>query len=120
MDCYGFNNVISDYIDNNLSATERRQADLHLQECDECRDKLECMISMLDDLHHLPKICCCERFEDELMKKIHDYKTKKQRPVVAAMQQYSRYISLAAAMVLLVAASLFVYSSLNVESGGSS
>lgn len=115
MNCYGLEQILSDYIDNTLSPTQRIEAEKHLAECKECRDKLECMKDVVNCVRNMPKICACNEFEARLLARIEKEKKQGRRPVMTVLQDYSRTISLVAAAILLVAASVFVYSSLSVD-----
>lgn len=115
MNCYDLEQILSDYIDNTLSPTQRIEAEKHLAECKECQNKLECMKDVVNCVRNMPKICACNEFEARLLERIEKEKKKKQRPVMTILQDYSRAISLSAAAILLVAASVFVYSSLSVN-----
>jgi anti-sigma factor RsiW len=114
MDCYSFEKIISDYLDANLNSKERQAAREHMAECPACREKVQDMQNMLRALQSLPPHSVRPDFESRLMACIEKEKSRKDNPVAYALHRYSRPISAAAAVFLLLATSLFVYSSLTI------
>ncbi|MBN2780822.1 MAG: zf-HC2 domain-containing protein [Candidatus Marinimicrobia bacterium] len=111
MDCYSFDKVISDYIESNLSAKQKQEANEHLAQCPACSEKLGDMAQLLDALRTLPKPVTRPDFESRLMARIERQKQQKESPFIHVFHEYSRVISVAAAVLLFVATSLFVYTS---------
>jgi anti-sigma factor RsiW len=111
MDCYSFDKIISDYIDSGLSVRQQQEANEHIAACERCRNKLADMIKMLSAIRSLP--CCTTRpgFESRLMARIAQEQQKKEAPFPGMIREYSHVISVAAAVILLFATSLFVYTS---------
>ncbi len=114
MDCYSFEKIISDYIESNLNVKERQEANEHIAHCKRCREKLADMINILSAMKTLP--CCQTRsdFESRLMARVDRYRQQKEHPFVHILHHYSRAISAAAAVLLIAATSLFVYTSVSV------
>ncbi|MBW6458847.1 MAG: zf-HC2 domain-containing protein, partial [FCB group bacterium] len=111
MDCYSFDKVLSDYIDSNLSVKQQQEAKEHIAACPGCREKLADMVNMLNTLRSLPACCVRPGFEARLMARIARGKQKKEMPFANMLREYARVISVAAAVMLLFATSLFVYTS---------
>lgn len=111
MDCYSFDRIISDYIDANLNVKQRQEADQHISECPRCRGKLADLKGILTELHELPVVETRPDFESRLMDRIAKGNEHKESRFIRVFQDYSRPISVVAAVMLLVAASLFVYTS---------
>ncbi len=111
MDCYSFDRIISDYIDADLNVKLRQEANEHISVCPHCKEKLADMKAILAELGSLP---CCETrpdFESKLMDRIAQSKEQKESRFIHMFQEYSRPISVVAAVMLLVATSVFVYTS---------
>lgn len=111
MDCYSFDRVISDYIDANLNVKLRQEANEHISVCPRCREKLTDMKSILSELGSLPYRETRPDFESKLMDRIAQSKEQKESRFIRMFQEYSRPISVVAAVMLLVATSIFVYTS---------
>lgn len=114
MDCYSFEKLISDYLDSNLNGKEKQAANEHIAECPQCRKKLQDMQNMLLALKSLPSRSVRPDFESRLMACIEKEKARKENPFIYALKQYSRPISAAAAVFLLLATTMFVYTSLSM------
>ncbi|MDX9780833.1 MAG: zf-HC2 domain-containing protein [Candidatus Neomarinimicrobiota bacterium] len=116
MDCYSFEKIISDYLDSNLTEKEQQAANAHLAECPDCQGCLQDMNNILSALHSLPQPSMNPGFEARLLACIEQQKAKKESPFIYVLHQYSRAISVAAAVFLLLATSLFVYSAFALPS----
>ncbi|MDZ7796369.1 MAG: zf-HC2 domain-containing protein [Candidatus Marinimicrobia bacterium] len=114
MDCYSFEKIISDYIESNLNPKERQEASEHIAECQRCRDKLADMINILSAMKTLPRYRTRSDFESRLMVCVDRQKQQKEHPFLHVLQNYSRAISVAAAVLLFAATSLFIYTSVSV------
>lgn len=53
--CREFVDLVSDYLDAHLAASERARFEAHLAECDGCTSYLQDMRRMVDSLHKLPE-----------------------------------------------------------------
>jgi anti-sigma factor RsiW len=111
MDCYSFDRIISDYIDANLNVKERQEADEHMSSCPRCREKFADMKNIVNHLHTLPRVQTRPDFESRLMDRIARSKEQKESRFIRVFQDYSRPISVVAAVMLLVATTIFVYTS---------
>ena len=111
MDCYSFDRIMSDYIDANLNVKLRQEADEHINACPRCKEKLADMKSILSELNSLPCYETRSDFESKLMNRIAQSKEQKESRFIRMFQDYSRPISVVAAVMLLVATSIFVYTS---------
>jgi putative zinc finger protein len=120
MDCYSFDRIISDYIDANLSGKQRQEANEHLSVCPRCCAKLADLKSILSGLKTLPQKQTSSDFESRLMDRIAQSKEQKESRFVQVFQDYSRPISVVAAVMLLVATSIFVYTSVVIPNASGS
>ena len=111
MDCYSFDKIICDYIDANLNVKQRQEADEHISECPRCREKLYDLKGILGELKCLPNVKTRPDFESRLMERIEKSKEHNESRFIRAFRDYSRPISVIAAVMLLVATSIFVYTS---------
>lgn len=111
MDCYSFDRIISDYIDANLNVKLRQEANEHLSVCPRCKEKLNDLKNILSELGSLPCRETRPDFESKLMDRINQTKEQKESRFIRMFQDYSRPISVIAAVMLLVATSIFVYTS---------
>jgi len=102
---------MSDYIDANLNVKLRQEADEHINACPRCKEKLADMKSILSELNSLPCYETRSDFESKLMNRIAQSKEQKESRFIRMFQDYSRPISVVAAVMLLVATSIFVYTS---------
>ena len=120
MDCYSFDRIMSDYIDANLNVKLQQEANEHISACPKCKEKLTDMKSILSELSSLP--CCKTRsdFESKLMDRIAQSKEQKESRFIRMFQEYSRPISVVAAVMLLVATSIFVYTSVVIPNSAES
>lgn len=114
MDCYSFEKIISDYIESNLNPRERQEANEHIAECQRCREKLADMINLLSAMKTLPRYRTNSDFESRLMACVERRKQQKEHPFIHILHNYSRAISVAAAVMLFAATSLFIYTSVSV------
>ena len=111
MDCYSFDRIISDYIDVNLNVKLRQEANEHISVCPRCKAKLNDLENILGELNSLPSCKTRPDFESRLMDRINQTKEQKESRFIRMFQEYSRPISVIAAVMLLVATSIFVYTS---------
>ncbi len=120
MDCYSFDKIMSDYIDASLSVKQRQEADQHLSVCSRCSAKLVDMKSILTGLRALPQAKTSNDFESKLMDRIANEKEPGESRFIRVFQDYSRPISVVAAVFLLVATSIFVYTSVVIPNANGS
>lgn len=120
MDCYSFDRIMSDYIDASLSVKQRQEADQHLSVCKRCSAKLADMKSILNELKILPECKTSNDFESKLMDRIAKGKEQRESRFIQVFQDYSRPISVVAAVFLLVATSIFVYTSVVIPNANGS
>ena len=111
MNCYSFDRIMLDYIDANLNVKQRQEAEEHISECRACREKVHELKGILKELHTLPTVKTRPDFESKLMDRIAQSREHKESRFIRVFQDYSRPISVVAAVMLLVATSIFVYTS---------
>jgi len=110
---------MSDYIDANLSVKQRQEANEHLSVCKRCSAKLADMKNILAEMKTL-KITTSSDFESRLMDCIKNSKERKESRFIRLFQEHSRPISVIAAVFLLVATSIFVYTSVVIPNASGS
>ena len=120
MDCYSFDRIISDYIDANLNVKQRQEAKEHMSVCPRCREKLADLKGILTELGSLPKCRTRLDFESRLMDRIAKSNEQKESRFIRVFQEYSRPISVVAAVMLLLATSIFVYTSVVIPNSSGS
>lgn len=111
MDCYSFDHLLADYLDNSLNPAHRHEAEEHIQQCDSCRQKVDELQVLLETMRHLRPVNASESFETELFEKIREYKTSRARVHTFwnYLGRHSRGISAAAALLLFLTGSLIVW-----------
>ena len=109
---------MSDYIDANLNVKQRQEAEQHISECRRCREKVVDLKGILGELRTLPNVETRPGFETRLMERIERSKEHKESRFIRVFQDYSRPISVVAAVMLLVATSIFVYTSVVIPNSG--
>jgi anti-sigma factor RsiW len=120
MDCYSFDRILSDLIDANLSVKQRQEANEHMSVCVRCKAKYADMKKILVELRELPQLTTSPDFESQLMDRIAKSKEQKESRFIRVFQDYSRPISVIAAVFLLVATSVFVYTSVVIPNASGS
>ena len=76
MNCYNFENKISEFIEGELSQIIRKEFCHHKDECQKCENKLLEVSKIMETLPCLNQLKTSEHFENRLNKKIHDYNNK--------------------------------------------
>ena len=112
MNCYNFEKIISDYLDNTISYSIKIEADEHLNNCPNCRVKLENMKNILNSLHNLPELKTSANFNEKLLKKIEQQKSKKQFIFKQFVYKYSQPLSTAVAVFILFFGVYYIYNSI--------
>ena len=106
MNCYKFENHISEYIDGELKMGTRKEFMAHKTDCILCKEKLDDIVSMLKEMPTMVKMTTSGVFLSKLNDKIESYENRS----TLKMNQFFGFdyvsaIGLAAAMVLVVGAS---------------
>lgn len=106
MNCYEFENLISEYIDGELKMGNRKEFVTHKSDCILCKEKLEDITTMLKEIPNMVKMKTSGDFINKLNQKIESYENRS----TLKMNQFFGFdyvsaIGLAAAMVLVVGAS---------------
>jgi hypothetical protein len=106
MDCYTFENHISEYIDGELKVGVRKSFTEHKSNCILCKEKLEDIMQMVKSLPSLEKLETSSQFMNNLQHKIDTYEDKSIRRVKLFFGlDNTSLIGLAAAMVLMIGSS---------------
>jgi anti-sigma factor RsiW len=68
--CERFTELLSDYAENMLAPAEKRELDVHLQQCSECRSAAEGVVHLRRSLHRLSALQTTPDFETILRTRI--------------------------------------------------
>ena len=106
MNCYKFENHISEYIDGELKTGTRKEFMTHKTDCILCKEKLDDIVSMLKEMPTMVKMKTSGDFLNKLNDKIESYENRS----TLKMNQFFGFdyvsaIGLAAALILVVGAS---------------
>ncbi len=112
MNCYSFETLISNYLDNSISHSMKIEAEKHLDQCPNCQVKLNDMKQILHSLHSLPKLKTSANFNEKLMEKIEHHKSKKKFIFKQFMYKYSQPLSTAVAVIILLFGVYYIYNSI--------
>jgi len=116
MNCYRFQQILSDYIEEILSHGERRKADVHLNECPPCRELLEDNRQLISSVKHIPLKRCRSDFNARLQARIAVEKNRPAPVLRTVWRSWTRGISAAAAVVLFMSAGWISYTAYNPRS----
>ena len=106
MNCYEFENLISEYIDGELKMGLRKGFMTHKSDCILCTEKLDNIISMLKEMPNMDKMKTSGDFLNKLNVKIESYENRSMLKLNQFFGfDYVSAIGLAAAIVLVVGAS---------------
>ena len=97
--------LLSSYIDGDLTPDQRAEVDEHLAECEACREDLELLRLTLDALHDLPEFEAPAGFADAVMDRVEaEQEAAKVVPITRARRRVPMWapVALAAAACVLV------------------
>ena len=109
MNCYRFNEIISDYLENNLSVTERKDADNHLIVCETCRVLLQDMQEMLVTAKNLNSLTVHDDFDNRLFDRIEKINNKNENKKAPLFIRYAKPLSAVAALFFVISAAYISY-----------
>ncbi|ONI38026.1 hypothetical protein AN639_08420 [Candidatus Epulonipiscium fishelsonii] len=99
MNCENYSEMLSCYIDNELTQEEKLELEHHLSTCKNCNQQLQDLMSIKESMTGLETYQVPLDFHSELMKKINPRKKQKPKP------KYLYYMGLAAS----IAVGFFIY-----------
>ncbi len=105
MNCYKFQDHIRDYIEKELDFGLQRELTEHLEKCESCRSQLAETKELILKLNELPELHCSADFDAKLLARIQQEKLSQSRKSQARWIPFSRNLSVAAAVILLITAS---------------
>lgn len=110
MDRYEFEDLISDYIDNTISVSKRKEFEVYCNENPEAAELLKGVQETVESLRNLPKVKVSEGFMDKLRSRIEAEKSRLAEPQrVASTRSLFGFTPLyASLMAVLVIAFVFV------------
>lgn len=115
MDCYHFQELISDYIEGNLELTTKGEADVHLAECMVCKQAVVDTRKLIHSLHSLKQLKTSDDFEARLMARINEVKSSDTSVFAHFWQHYSRNLSVVAAVLVLLFGTWFTNALINPD-----
>lgn len=86
--CERFTDLLSDYAENGLASAEKRELDVHLQQCSECRSAADGVVNLRYSLRQMPGLKTSPDFETILRTRI-----KMERRTHAAPMWNWRYLA---------------------------
>lgn len=119
MDRYQFEDLISDYIDNTISGSKRKEFEAYCCDNPEAADLLKGVQDTVDSLRTLPKVTVSESFMNKLWARIDTEKSRMAEPqLVRPTKTFLGFTPLyAGLMAVLVVA--FVFVGMELMTGGS-
>ena len=100
MDRYQFEDLISDYIENNLSMNQRKQVEAYLLEHSEAKQQIESVKQVMAAMKSKPEISTSPDFMNNLSKRINAEKETKS--VVVSKRSFAGYTPLMASLSAVV------------------
>lgn len=109
MNCYRFTEILSDFVENNLSISERNSAESHLNQCDSCKILFEDMNELLRSVTSLHTVSCHEKFMEKLKKQVNALKEKNDKQGPAIWYRFAKPLSAVAALFFIISAGYISY-----------
>ena len=100
MDRYQFEDLISDYIENNLSMNQRKQVEAYLSEHSEAKQQIESVKQVMASMKSMPGISTSAEFMNNLNRRITSEKEAKS--VVKSTRSFAGYTPLMASLSAVV------------------
>ena len=100
MDRYQFEDLISDYIENNLSMSQRKQVEAYLEENPEAKQQIESVKRVMASMKSMPGISTSAEFMNNLNRRITSEKEAKS--VVKSTRSFAGYTPLMASLSAVV------------------
>lgn len=105
MNCNEFNEKISFYIDDELSEYEKKEFEIHLCSCKNCKKEYEDMIYIVKSLKNMEDKPLPNNYDEILRSKLEKEKKKVYNKV-----SYKKYLSLAAGLIVIITSAYFINS----------
>jgi anti-sigma factor RsiW len=100
MDRYQFEDLISDYIENNLSMSQRKQVEAYLEENPEAKQQIKSFKQVMASMKSMPGISTSAEFMNNLNRRITSEKEAKS--VVKSTRSFAGYTPLMASLSAVV------------------
>jgi len=100
MDRYQFEDLISDYIENNLSMNQRKQVEAYLEENPEAKQQIESVKQVMASMKSMPGISTSAEFMNNLNR--HITAEKEAKSVVKSTRSFAGYTPLMASLSAVV------------------
>ena len=103
MNCYRFEEILSDYLENNLTLQVRSEAEHHLLDCSSCRIKVLDMKELMQSLNNMEFVKSTEAFVSRLEERIIQLPARKNSRIFFDLySKYAKGASIAAALFLIL------------------
>jgi len=100
MDRYQFEDLVSDYIENNISMSQRKQVEAYLEENPEAKQKVESVKQVMASIKSMPGVSTSAGFMNNLNKRI--AAEKEASSVVKTARSFTGYTPLMASLSAVV------------------
>jgi len=100
MDRYQFEDLISDYIENNLSMSQRKQVEAYLEENPEAKQQIKSVKQVMASMKSMPGISTSAEFMNNLNR--HITLEKEEKSVVKSTRSFAGYTPLMASLSAVV------------------
>lgn len=101
--CENFSASLSDYVENNVHADQRKSFDLHLAQCSSCHAAVDRLQTLRTHLHSLPRLKTSPDFDTMLRTRLMlERKKTRMLPFFPAFARMPRAVSYAFASIIIV------------------
>lgn len=106
MDRYQFEDLISDYIENNLSMSQRKEFETYLENYPKAKEQVESVNQLMGSMKSMPVVMTSNSFVDDLYNRI--AAEKKAKSVVKTTRSFAGYTPLMAGLSAVVVIAIVV------------
>ncbi|MCK5146792.1 zf-HC2 domain-containing protein [bacterium] len=107
--CKNFSRDLQDYIDNEISRSQRLEIEKHLHQCADCSEHIEELNMLRHQLKSLPTIKATESFHLLLRERIRREMAAQQKRTAFSYVLSHRIVPVAAVCLVLVTGSLYIF-----------
>ena len=108
MNRYEFEDLISDYIDNSLTLSKRKEFENYLTEDPEAQSLVDQVSYTIDQLKNIQKVKVSDQFNDHLMKRIKNEQSKKRLNPVPNQKRFLGFSPLYASLMTGLTIAFFI------------
>jgi len=114
--CHKYQELMSLYLDNMLSAKEKEEFEKHMESCEECKLELLGLKELMSELNSLPELDLPDGFHQRAMAKIKEGNTKK-HAFNFSFRNFAAFAPAAASMAICFVALTWALSSFDLSGG---